>query len=145
MAKSLLAGHSSDDHDEGEGEELKRGGDHPEKIFFRRLLKRCSPFFKAPEKVDLFQAHDSNLQKISLYAKRKGGGDQPEKMHFFVGGQNSPSVPKNMKILNSPCILKLVSVQNTDEITPSLVFLSTLVALHFNPVHDTVGRSFKLA
>ena len=34
MAKSLLAGHSSDDHDEGEGEELKRGGDHPEKIFF---------------------------------------------------------------------------------------------------------------
>ena len=46
MAKSLLAGHSSDDDDEeGEGEELKRGGDHPEKIFFLRLLKRCRPSF----------------------------------------------------------------------------------------------------
>ena len=45
MAESLLAGHSSNDDDEGEGEELKRGGDHPEKIFFRRLLKRCRPSF----------------------------------------------------------------------------------------------------
>ena len=46
MAKSLLAGHSSDDDDdEDEGEELKRVGDHPEKIFFLEAPKKVQTFF----------------------------------------------------------------------------------------------------
>ena len=86
------------------------------------------------------------LKIYYFYAPKKDADlllEAPKKLQNVYRKRRSTQVAKSMKILKYS-LLKLFTVQNTDEITPSLAFLATLVALHFTPVRDTVGRSFKI-